>query len=64
MFLHVQRDAPTSGCFTPNPTRFQDGATQPLFIILIIMQRLILTVQTLQIFQLNILKILLQNSAS
>jgi hypothetical protein len=26
MLLHAQRDAPTSGCFTPNPTRFRDGA--------------------------------------
>ncbi|KAL9276431.1 hypothetical protein ACSQ67_026036 [Phaseolus vulgaris] len=23
MLLHAQRDAPTSGCFTPNPTRFR-----------------------------------------
>jgi len=26
MLLHAQRDAPTSGCFTPNPTLFRDGA--------------------------------------
>ena len=26
MFLHAIRDALTLGCFTPNPTRFRDGA--------------------------------------
>ncbi|MCI38206.1 hypothetical protein A2U01_0059434, partial [Trifolium medium] len=26
MLLHAQQDAPTSGCFTPNHTRFRDGA--------------------------------------
>ncbi|KAK4411968.1 hypothetical protein Salat_2998700 [Sesamum alatum] len=26
MLLHAQRDAPTSGCFTPNPQGSEDGA--------------------------------------